>query len=184
FAFSIPSINRQEPLQRYHWVVLPQGLKNSPTICQWFVVQTLSPVRKKYPQAIIIHYMDDLLIAVSTQQELQEAHDSVITEVQKARLEISTSKIQENSPWRYLGWRLTEQVIRAQKIQVRTQVKNLRDLQQLFGEINWIRPILGITNYELAPLFNLLRGDCNINSPRTLSPEAQEALEKIAEALQ
>ncbi|NWH69033.1 POK18 protein, partial [Geococcyx californianus] len=52
-------------------------------------------------------------------------------------------------------------------IQVRTQVKNLQDLQQLLGEINWIRPILGITNDELAPLFNLLWGDCNINSPRT-----------------
>lgn len=126
--------------------------------------------------------MDDLLIAASTQQELQEARDSVITEVQKARLEISTSKIQENSPWRYLGWRFTEQAIRPQKMQVRTQVKNLPDLQQLLGEINWIRPVLGITNDELAPLFNLLRGDCNINSPGTLSSEAQEALGKILES--
>ncbi|NXI09308.1 POK18 protein, partial [Irena cyanogastra] len=52
-------------------------------------------------------------------------------------------------------------------IQVRTNVSNLQDLQQLLGEINWIRPILGITNDELAPLFNLLRGDCNIKSART-----------------
>ncbi|NXH23742.1 POK18 protein, partial [Myiagra hebetior] len=52
-------------------------------------------------------------------------------------------------------------------IEVRTQVKNLQDLQQLLEEINWIRPILGSTNYELAQLFNLSRGDCNINSPRT-----------------
>lgn len=37
FAFSVPSINRQEPLRRYHWISLPQGLKNSPTIYQWFV---------------------------------------------------------------------------------------------------------------------------------------------------
>ncbi|NXK67134.1 POK19 protein, partial [Sylvietta virens] len=51
-------------------------------------------------------------------------------------------------------------------IQLRANVSNLQDLQQLLGEINWIRPILGITNDELA-LFNLLRGDCNIKSPRT-----------------
>lgn len=133
---------------------------------------------------MIIPYMDDLLIAASTHQELQKTHNSVIAEVQKARLEVSTSKIQETSPWRYLGWRLTEQTIRPQKIQVRTQDKNLQDLQQLLGEINWIRPILGITNDELAPLFNLLRGDYNINSPRTLSSEAREALEKVTEALQ
>ncbi|NXH40859.1 POK18 protein, partial [Dicaeum eximium] len=52
-------------------------------------------------------------------------------------------------------------------IKVRTQVNNLQDLQQLLGEISWIRPILGITNYELSSLSNLLRGDCNVKSPRT-----------------
>ncbi|NWU46180.1 POK18 protein, partial [Hylia prasina] len=51
-------------------------------------------------------------------------------------------------------------------IQLRTNVNNLHDLQQILGEIKWIRPILGITNDELASLFNLLRGDCNIKSPR------------------
>ncbi|NWI37162.1 POK18 protein, partial [Picathartes gymnocephalus] len=52
-------------------------------------------------------------------------------------------------------------------MQLRTHINNLQDLQQLLGEINWIRPILGITNDELAPLFDLLRGDCNIKSPTT-----------------
>ncbi|KAF4804387.1 hypothetical protein TURU_008424 [Turdus rufiventris] len=95
-AFSVPSLNREEPLERYHWVVLPQGLKNSPTICQWYVARALAPARKKYPEARIIHYMDDLLIAASTQQELQQVCDCVIEEVQKVGLEISTSKIQES----------------------------------------------------------------------------------------
>ncbi|NWW16954.1 POK18 protein, partial [Falcunculus frontatus] len=57
-------------------------------------------------------------------------------------------------------------------------------LQQLLGEVNWVKPILGITNYDLAPLFNLLRGDCNINSARSLTPEAQTALERVTEAFQ
>ncbi|NWT63296.1 POK25 protein, partial [Erythrocercus mccallii] len=56
--------------------------------------------------------------------------------------------------------------------------------QQLLGEINWVRSGLGITNYKLAPLFNLLRGDRDIKSPRTLTLEAQKALEKITEAFQ
>ncbi|NWZ88568.1 POK19 protein, partial [Poecile atricapillus] len=51
-------------------------------------------------------------------------------------------------------------------IQLWTSVNTLQDLQQLLGEINWVRHILGITNDELAPLFDLLRGDCNIKSPR------------------
>lgn len=129
FAFPVPSINKQEPLQRYHWVVLSQGLKNSPTICQWFVAQALSPARKKHSQAMIIHYMHDLLIAAPTHKEMQEACDSVFAEVQKAGLKVSTSKIQEISPWKFLEWRITEQAIRSQKIQLRTNVHNLQDMQ-------------------------------------------------------
>ncbi|TRZ06828.1 hypothetical protein HGM15179_020280 [Zosterops borbonicus] len=34
FAFSIPNINREAPRKRYHWRVLPQGMKNSRVICQ------------------------------------------------------------------------------------------------------------------------------------------------------
>ncbi|NXL69975.1 POK18 protein, partial [Leptocoma aspasia] len=52
-------------------------------------------------------------------------------------------------------------------IQLRTSVNNLQDLQQLLGEINWVRPVSGITNDQLGPLFDLLRGNCDINSPRT-----------------
>ncbi|NWR42164.1 POK19 protein, partial [Regulus satrapa] len=51
-------------------------------------------------------------------------------------------------------------------IRIRTN-NNLQDFQQLLGEINWIRPILGITNDELATLFDLLRGDCDIRYPKT-----------------
>ncbi|RMC18285.1 hypothetical protein DUI87_04167 [Hirundo rustica rustica] len=35
FAFLVPTINRAAPRRRYHWRVLPQGMKNSPVICQW-----------------------------------------------------------------------------------------------------------------------------------------------------
>ncbi|KFO63234.1 hypothetical protein N302_04829, partial [Corvus brachyrhynchos] len=184
FAFSVPSINRQEPLLRYHWVVLPQGMKNSPTICQWFVAKALSPARQKYPQAKILYYMDDLLISAPTQKEIEEACGSVATEIKNAGLEISTSKIQETPPWRYLGGKMTEQAIIPQKIQLRIKINTLQDLQQLLGEINWIRSTLGITNDELAPVFDLLRGDGDIASPRTLTPEAQKALDRVAETFQ
>ncbi|NWY94557.1 POK18 protein, partial [Loxia curvirostra] len=60
---------------------------------------------------------------------------------------------------------MTEKTRTSQKIQLRTSVNNLQDLQQLLGEINWVRPVLRITSDELSPLFNLLRGRCDINSP-------------------
>ena len=37
FAFTLPSINRATLVKRYEWVVLAQGMKNSPTMCQTFV---------------------------------------------------------------------------------------------------------------------------------------------------
>lgn len=37
FAFTIPSINHAEPDRRYQWKVLPQGMTNSPTMCQLYV---------------------------------------------------------------------------------------------------------------------------------------------------
>ncbi|NWT87089.1 POK18 protein, partial [Lanius ludovicianus] len=52
-------------------------------------------------------------------------------------------------------------------IQLQTKINTLQDLQQLLGEINWVRSILGITNDELAPVFDLLRGDYDITSPRS-----------------
>ncbi|NXA70292.1 POK25 protein, partial [Mohoua ochrocephala] len=71
FAFSVPSVNHAEPCKRYQWRVLPQGMKNSPTICQWFVAQALSPVREKYVDCYCYHYMDDILLAAEDQRELK-----------------------------------------------------------------------------------------------------------------
>ncbi|NXH08978.1 POK18 protein, partial [Loxia leucoptera] len=51
--------------------------------------------------------------------------------------------------------------------EISSKINNLQDLQQLLGEINWMRPILGITNDGLSWLLNLLRGDNDIKSPRT-----------------
>ncbi|RMC18088.1 hypothetical protein DUI87_04967 [Hirundo rustica rustica] len=75
FAFSVPAINNAEPAQRYQRRVLPQGCCNSPAICQWYVAQALSGVRKQFPDARFYHCMDDILMAASTQDELlRNAH--------------------------------------------------------------------------------------------------------------
>ena len=36
---------------------------NSPTLCQYFVQQPLEMIHKQFPQSIIYHYMDDILLA-------------------------------------------------------------------------------------------------------------------------
>ena len=45
-------------------------------------------------------------------------------------------------------------------------------------------PSLGIANYQLNNLFNTLKGDPDLNSPRSLSQEAQEELYLVQNKLQ
>ena len=68
---------------------------------------------------------------------------------------------------------LYHHTVSPQKIQIRTDHLNtLNNFQKLVGEINWLRPKLGIPNYALTNLFNTLKGDADLNSPQTLTAEA------------
>ena len=73
FAFSVPSTNLIEPYKCYQWVTLPQGMACSPIICQVFVAQVIAPIRQKYPQLYLIHYMDDILLAGQDPEIVLEA---------------------------------------------------------------------------------------------------------------
>ncbi|NXH51293.1 POK11 protein, partial [Rhabdornis inornatus] len=97
--------------------------------------------------------------------------------------EISKDKIQFSSPWTYLGLRIQDQTVVPQQLVIRDDPKTLRDLHQLWGSINWVRPLLGITTEDLAPLFNLLRGSEDLDSPRELTAEARQLIQKVQEAL-
>lgn len=74
FAFSIPRTNFQGPMLRYQWKVLPQGMANSPTLCQKFVAAAINPIRERWPSLYVIHYMDDILIAGYNRQDLLQCY--------------------------------------------------------------------------------------------------------------
>lgn len=180
FAFTIPSVNRAAPAKRYHWVVLPQGMKNSPTICQWYVDLALQKFRKKHQSMIIYHYMDDLLLCQSN-----SIPTTVIDEL-KANLEqwglvVAPEKIQTTKPWKYLGMMLTESVIRPQKLAIRADVCTLNNVQKLVGDIQWVRNVCGVTNTDLQPLFDLLQDGQSPQDLRDLTSDARSALLKIAQ---
>lgn len=69
-------------------------MKNSPSICQWYVAHILSPIRKTFPDAIVLHYVDDTLVCSRDQSYL----DTVLTKTVKATedtgFEIHEDKIQ------------------------------------------------------------------------------------------
>ncbi|RMC18063.1 hypothetical protein DUI87_04942 [Hirundo rustica rustica] len=183
FVFSVPTINREAPRRRYHWRVLPQGMKNSPVICQWYVASLLSPVRAAAGQAIIYHYMDDVLVCAPNDDMLSHVLGLTVNALVAAGFELQEEKVQWMPPWKYLGLEIGRRTIVPQKLAIRTKVSSLADVHQLCGSLNWVRPWLGLTTNDLAPLFNLLKGGEELSSPRVLTPEAEKALEKVQDAL-
>ncbi|RMC20169.1 hypothetical protein DUI87_01015 [Hirundo rustica rustica] len=103
FAFSVPTLNREAPRKRYHWKFLPQGMKNSPSICQWYLSSLLSPVCAAVGETIILHYMDDVLVCAPNDDLLSHALDLTINSLVAAGFELQEEKIQRMPPWKYLG---------------------------------------------------------------------------------
>ncbi|RMC13995.1 hypothetical protein DUI87_09079 [Hirundo rustica rustica] len=138
FAFSVPTINRAAPRKRYHWRVLPQGMKNSPVICQWFVASLLSPVRAAADKAIIHHYMDDVLVCAPNDDVLSHALDLTINALIAAGFELQEEKVQRMPPWQYLGLEISKRTIVPQKLEIKTshqRSKRMTRPQELVAEL-------------------------------------------------
>ncbi|KAL6093853.1 hypothetical protein STEG23_026889 [Scotinomys teguina] len=184
FAFTVPSCNHEEPDKRFEWVVLPQGMANSPTMCQLFVGKALEQLRQECPSVRFLHYMDDILIAAKTEQMVQEAYSKVQNALRLSGLQIAPEKVQQQQIADYLGTRITPTIITPQKLTIRADsLKTLNDFQKLLGDINWIRGFLKLPNYELQPLYEILKGDPALDSPRQLTQEARQALHIVEQRL-
>lgn len=147
FAFSVPSTNYKEPMKRYHWKVLPQGMANSSTLCQKFVAQALQEARDKFPYIYIIHYMDNISLAHKNEGLFLASYYLLLTGLQKYGLIIAPDKVQREAPYSYLGHTLYPRTIQPQKLQLRKdELKMLNDIQKLLGDINWLCPFFK-TNY-------------------------------------
>ncbi|XP_017599758.1 PREDICTED: endogenous retrovirus group K member 18 Pol protein-like [Corvus brachyrhynchos] len=105
--------------------------------------------------------------------------DLTINALVAAGFELRDKKIQRMPPWKYLGLEITKRTVVLQKLAIQMNIKTLADVHQLCGSLNWVRPWLGLSNEDLAPLFDLLKGGEELSSPRTLTPEARTALEKV-----
>ncbi|NWV62517.1 POK7 protein, partial [Malurus elegans] len=152
FAFTVPSVNNAEPAKRYQWKVLPQGMKNSPTICQWYVAQALSGIREQFPGSYCYHYMDDTLVATPTPEELVRRQPQLLAALHSYGLQVAPEKVQQHPPWKYLV-KILEQTVQHQDVQFQNSIKTLNESQKLLGIINCLHPYLGRTIAQLSPLF-------------------------------
>ncbi|KGL90683.1 hypothetical protein N301_15744, partial [Charadrius vociferus] len=155
FAFTLPALNRERPDQRFEWTVLPQGMRNSPTLCQIYVDTALQPLHQSWKTTLIYHYMDDILLAQPF--PFSPAQKEELAEQLKCQgLMIAPEKVQETNPWHYLGWRITEATISPQKLSIHLELRTLHDAQKLLGDLQWLRPVVGIPNELLNQLRPLL----------------------------
>uniref|UniRef100_A0A8U7N725 ribonuclease H n=1 Tax=Corvus moneduloides TaxID=1196302 RepID=A0A8U7N725_CORMO len=183
FAFSVPSLNRETPMERYHWLVLPQGMKNSPTLCQEYIAKILSPIRAKAEKAIILHYMDDVLVCAPNNQYLEQTLNMVIEALEAKGFELQPEKMQRTSPWKYLGLKITETSITPTPVTINNNPKTLEEVQQICGTLKYLRSWLGLTTEDVAPIANLVKGEGGPASPRSLTEEARQSLKKIQELI-
>ena len=185
FAFTVPTYNNSQPTRRYQWTVLPQGMLNSPTLCQYFVNKQLKIIRKQFPKSIIYHYMDDILLSDSNKDTLENMFEEVKKVLPRWGLQIAPEKIQRGDSINYLGYRIGLEKIRTQKAQIRRdRLRTLNDFQRLLGDISSLRPAVGITPDLIVHLNKTLDGDKDLNSPRKLTVEAEKELTMIEEKLQ
>lgn len=73
-------------------------------MCQYFVGVVLYLVHKMFPHAYIIHYMYGILLACSTNRELQCLYKYVITCLPAAELKIATEKNSNFAPISIFGF--------------------------------------------------------------------------------
>ena len=100
-------------------------------------------------------------------------------------LQIAAEKVQISEVGSFLGTIIFPDKILPQKLEIRRDhLHTLNDFQKLLGSINWLRPFLKISSAELKPLFDILKGDSHISSPRALTPAANKALQVVENALQ
>ena len=100
---------------------------NSPTICQTFVGQVLQPVRDKFSDCYIIHYVDDILCAAETKENLIDCYTFLQAEVANAGLTIASDKIQTSAPFHYLGIQIKNKKIKPQKNKNKERyIKNIK----------------------------------------------------------
>ena len=80
-------------------------------MCQYYLAEALEPVRKQFPDFLIIHYMDDTLFSALSILETQQMFDIAQQCLKASKLIIAPEHIQTSTPYHYLRFVVNRQHI-------------------------------------------------------------------------
>ncbi|GAB0208873.1 protein NYNRIN-like [Grus japonensis] len=183
FEWEDPDTGRKVQLT---WTVLPQGFKNSPTIFGSQLAKDLEDWEKPDDQAVLLQYVDDLLIAASTKEQCLEWTISLLNflglrgyrvarnKAQLVRTKVSYMGIQLSGGKRELGQERKEAICQM------PQPQTIRELQAFLGMIGWCR--LWILDYAMIakPLYEILKES---QGPLNWTGEALTAYRRLKKEL-
>ncbi|GFW99422.1 transposon Tf2-9 polyprotein [Trichonephila clavipes] len=146
------------PFGLYEFNTMSFGLRNAPSTFQRFITEVL------YGLDFVFPYLDDVLVASSTEEEHSEHLKMVFERFQQYGLRINVSKsVMGAAQVEYLGFLITAEGSRPlpEKVQAILSYKlpeTIHDLRTFLGMINFYRRYLKDTAKTQAPLHELLKG--------------------------
>ncbi|GFT98210.1 hypothetical protein TNCV_789991 [Trichonephila clavipes] len=146
------------PFGLYEFNTMSFGLRNAPSTFQRFITEVL------YGLDFVFPYLDDVLVASSTEEEHSEHLKMVFERFQQYGLRINVSKsVMGAAQIEYLGFLITAEGSRPlpEKVQAIFNYKlpeTIHDLRTFLGMINFYRRYLKDAAKTQAPLHELLKG--------------------------
>ncbi|GFS98765.1 retrovirus-related Pol polyprotein from transposon opus [Trichonephila clavipes] len=146
------------PFGLYEFNTMSFGLRNAPSTFQRFITEVL------YGLDFVFPYLDDVLVASSTEEEHSEHLKMVFERFQQYGLRINVSKsVMGAAQVEYLGFLITAEGSRPlpEKVQVILSYKlpeTIHDLRTFLAMINFYRRYLKDAAKTQAPLHELLKG--------------------------
>ncbi|GFU91792.1 hypothetical protein TNCV_3191791 [Trichonephila clavipes] len=146
------------PFGLYEFNTMSFGLRNAPSTFQRFITEVL------YGLDFVFPYLDDVLVASSTEEEHSEHLKMVFEIFQQYGLRINVSKsVMGAAQVEYLGFLITAEGSQPlpEKVQAILSYKlpeTIHDLRTFLGMINFYRRYLKDAAKTQAPLHELLKG--------------------------
>ena len=108
FAFECQEDCGQTPVQ-LTWARLPQGFKNSPTLFNEALDEDLREYRVEHPTMVLLQYIDDLMLAATTEKECHEATGDLLQTLGTLGYRASAKKAQiAKQDVTYLGYMIKQ----------------------------------------------------------------------------